>query len=982
MDELGSNVADRASDDATSEMSGPVASATADLRKRRSIRIVQAVPLAVTGVDALGRPFTERTSTLIINCHGCRYQSKHYVLKNMWVNLEVPHPESGQPARTVRGRVAWIQRPKTVRQLFQVALELEIPGNVWGIGFPPEDWFAFPDAEEARAAAAEAQARAATAAEDVRAEQGRAAAAGEQARAAGIMHQGSVDTPHAGRVELPANAYAVGEAALHDTTPSESDFRLTLSDEGASSPSAGNLRSFPAPASPTDASLQLARQVTRLLAEARQQIQAVAREAAAQAVAAERRISAEEWEHRVTSAHEQLSRELAAAIEKIEEEVTARSRAAQDAAAEALQHDLPRWLAPQLEELARDLTAQLSQEALALRKAQTEQIGEAAQGLRDLCREAEELTVRLRETAAEAETENARRVDAISRSMEQAAREHEENLAARQHALNAAALETEKRLNAALESAQTRWQNYLTGEMEATQARAQIGIDSALAEAQSRGANGLGEHANGLLGAFSQEAERLGAEFREAARASSGETVRQLQELADSARVQTERLEIALGRAEESAKQLENFAERVGAAQQQALRDFQSQIDDVLSLHRNELHRRSDSLFDEINARIRATFEDSAQQAVAEFQQQAQSIIQPDLVKVDEAVHRLAGGRSLLEAATSLQQERIRTTADEAFAEALAQFRGNLGSVEQLLRASADAVVAKSVADLESRAESAKHEAIEHLLKSAEWYEKKAQTQMQHLGEKAGDQAAAQLRDKAAEISSAFAGELTNASRSFITHAQTQMEDVVRDSFDRARALFSEAAETTSAAFIDEIQRQAREELRGFETEVQKSASDTRTQMEAARADLAQQVTVEQESFLRRFQSAIKGEMENGVLEMNQRVQLGFGPLLEYWKSIADGQQAEIREVYAKVGEEAVEGYRSRLENISKQWMLATVASLDHQSRNVVAAISTSAEQTVRDTCTKAFAEMGESLRERLRQIAGGFTASASHPSQ
>src|SRR5260370_6643083 len=119
--------------------------ASAELRKRRSTRIVQAVPLVVTGVDALGRPFVERTSSLIINCHGCRYQSKHYVLKNMWVTMEIPHAETGQPPRTVRGRVAWIQRPRTVRQLFQVALELEVSGNVWGIGFPPEDWAAFPE---------------------------------------------------------------------------------------------------------------------------------------------------------------------------------------------------------------------------------------------------------------------------------------------------------------------------------------------------------------------------------------------------------------------------------------------------------------------------------------------------------------------------------------------------------------------------------------------------------------------------------------------------------------------------------------------------------------------------------------------------------------------------------------------------------------------------------------------------------------------
>jgi hypothetical protein len=114
-------------------------------KKRRTKRIVQAVPLTVTGVDALGRPFQERTSTLTVNCQGCRYQSKHYVLKNMWVTLEVPHNEPGHQPRTVRGRVTWIQRPRTVRELFQIAVELEVSGNVWGVAFPPSDWFPFPD---------------------------------------------------------------------------------------------------------------------------------------------------------------------------------------------------------------------------------------------------------------------------------------------------------------------------------------------------------------------------------------------------------------------------------------------------------------------------------------------------------------------------------------------------------------------------------------------------------------------------------------------------------------------------------------------------------------------------------------------------------------------------------------------------------------------------------------------------------------------
>src|SRR5271165_2701227 len=144
-EEQGPELSPHMADDPADMVNEGAVNAGSELRKRRSTRIVQAVPLTVTGVDALGRPFNERTSTLIINCHGCRYQSKHYVLKNMWVNLEVPHPEPGHAPRRVRGKVAWIQRPRTVRQLFQVALELETAGKARGIGFPPDDWFTYPE---------------------------------------------------------------------------------------------------------------------------------------------------------------------------------------------------------------------------------------------------------------------------------------------------------------------------------------------------------------------------------------------------------------------------------------------------------------------------------------------------------------------------------------------------------------------------------------------------------------------------------------------------------------------------------------------------------------------------------------------------------------------------------------------------------------------------------------------------------------------
>jgi hypothetical protein len=924
MDDFGSsNLADE-----TTEMAPETAvNSTSELRKRRSTRIVQAVPLQVTGVDALGRPFMERTSSLILNCHGCRYQSKHYVLKNMWVKLEVPHAEADQPPRTVRGRVAWIQRPRTVRQFFQVALELESPGNVWGIAFPPEDWFAPTDAEKAQAAAA------------------------------------AHGTPPV-NVPLPS---LTPPAMPTDT--SETEFHVSLTEPEPSSPtSPDNVRVFPSPASTTDASLQLARHVTRLLAEARQQIQAAAREAAAQAVSAERRISAEQWEHKVAEARESLSQELSKAIDRIQEESQTRSRAAHEAAAAALQEELPKRLSPQLEELTRHLATQLSEQGLAQRSEHEEQLTSAAENLSEVVQQAEETTMRLRTATEQIETQVAARVEAAQRAIEEAARQREEALAARLEALSAAGNEAHQHTTETIGAAQAKWQSYLAGEAEAALARWQSTVDSTFAAAQERAAGGLTERANALLSAFQQEAERLGGAFRASAADISEKSDRQVQGLREALQTHTDRAEAATTRAAETSERLEQLAARLETVQEHALSRFQSQADDVLSLHRNELHRQSETLLEEISARIRTAFDESGREAVSRFGQEIESLVAPQVSKATDAMQRLAGGRSLLDAALTMHQERIRASTDESFAEALAQFRANLGGAEELLREAAENVTTRSLSDFELRVETLKQQTVEDLVKSAEWYEKRAQTQTQSAAEKVSELVGNQLRERAGDIASEFATELDQSSRNFVTYAQTQMAEVVSEAFERARALFAEAAETTSAAFIDEIQRHARQDLEGFETELQRSTVETRTQMEAARSELAQRVTTEQEDFLRRFQEGMSSAMETGVAQAHQRVQAGFEPLLESWKSMTGAQQREMQSIYSRIGEEAAEHYRARLDNVSNQWMLATVSSLDHQSRESVARIAANAEERLRETCTKVFADIGDALRDRMRQ--------------
>jgi hypothetical protein len=953
MDEQSGNVADET---AEVMMSETVAHQNEELRKRRSTRIMQAVPLAVTGVDALGRPFTERTSTLIINCHGCRYQSKHYVLKNMWVTLEVPHPEGGQPPRAVRGRVAWIQRPRTVRQLFQVALELETPGNTWGIAFPPPDWFA--PSETVRVTSAY---------QDV--------------------------------AEVPPKASDPAEIHLPLTEP-----------EPTAAPPQDNLRVFPAPASATDASLQLARHMARLVADAKQQIQASAREVAAQAVAAERHVSMEEWEQKLSAAREQLAQQVSSAIEKIQEESDTRSRAAHTAAAEALQKELPQLITPQLEEVTRQFTQQISERGTAERTEQAQHLANAVESLRVLCQQAEESAVRLRAQTEQAETQIASRASESMREVDELARQREASATAHSEAMSAAANEIRQQAAASLSAAQSSWQTHLDNEVKAAHERLHSTLESTLAAAQQKATTGLDEHIRSLVSQLQEEAGRQSAAARESMSNGTAETEKHIAELRNSLQEEAVRqvttardsltnaateaeqriaglrnslqeqsqwLEGALGRAAESSERLENFSARTETAQRQAIAGFESQIDDVLSLNRNELHRQSETLLEEINARIRSTFDEHCQLAISRFDKQIDSMVQPHISRTEEAVHRLAGGRSLLDAALTMQQDRIRTSADEAFAESLARFRENLGGVDQILQEAAQTVASRNLAEIESRASDLKHQAVDDLMKSAEWYEKKAQTQIQSLTEKTVEQAENQFREKAGEVSGVFASELDHSSRSFIGHTQTQMEEVVREAFNQARALFAEAAETTTAAFTDEIQRQARQELDGFGEEAQRSLGETRSQLDAARAELSRKVTAEQETFLRQFHAGMRSAVDRGVADANARVKAGMSPLIESWQSTLEAHRTEMRNIYGQLSDQAAERHRTRLENVSNQWMLATVVSLDHQSREAVNSIAAKAAEALRETCAQVFANVGETLRDRLQQIASHLTAPA-----
>ena len=107
---------------------------------RRSTRIERSVPLIIFGQNRMGEPFVERTVSVSINLHGCRYPSRHDYGVGSWVTLQVVGLNVEPKPPAVRARVRSVHASQSSRELQQVGVELESPSNVWGIVTPPEDW--------------------------------------------------------------------------------------------------------------------------------------------------------------------------------------------------------------------------------------------------------------------------------------------------------------------------------------------------------------------------------------------------------------------------------------------------------------------------------------------------------------------------------------------------------------------------------------------------------------------------------------------------------------------------------------------------------------------------------------------------------------------------------------------------------------------------------------------------------------------------
>jgi len=101
---------------------------------RRSTRLPLEVPVLVTSLDP-ARPFSEQCNTTLVNAHGCGLIVPSVLVNGLPVRLEIVSAKRHTTAR-VSEVVPLGGDPET----WLVGLELDVPGNFWGIDYAPSDW--------------------------------------------------------------------------------------------------------------------------------------------------------------------------------------------------------------------------------------------------------------------------------------------------------------------------------------------------------------------------------------------------------------------------------------------------------------------------------------------------------------------------------------------------------------------------------------------------------------------------------------------------------------------------------------------------------------------------------------------------------------------------------------------------------------------------------------------------------------------------
>jgi hypothetical protein len=805
-------------------------------QRRRSERVSKSVPLIVRGIDLLGQPFEERTSTVALNLNGCRYSSKHHLPKNTWVTLELAQ---GGQRRNLRARVAWIQRPHSVREFFQIAVELESPANVWGLEAAPADW---------------------------------------------NVYETSSHPPAEIPAQLNAQFAEAPETSVVPETMQSHDERVPADMTNPFFESA-SVSPF-SPASPIGQESGGATE-SPLLREWNAEIERQAGRAADAAIA---------------RAGEQIRRSL----EQFEEAHRA-ARGSFSSEMAAKQEEIVSGLKSQFEnslQQAREIIHDLDHKAQALH-AESEAALESASRLAQ---------ARLQMDATEA-----------ARSQQQSADAPKEHVAS-------------------TESAASEWRQRLESEMTLAQAQWNELLQSSLDGSIERLVEQLSGHSQEVLRGSEQRMSERFAELRQPLGQMYTEARDTLSGVKTALEREVGRARSSLSEIEHAASRMKEYSAQLEAASHDTLNELHRRLENILEAQTDEMNRRAELAAAGVPERLSPTLDFLGNQFVE---------------------------RTMAEDSLRLHRERLRQVSENSQRDVAGQIAATIANLRNDFEGARKEALTKWNEELDASGVRASHAAAQHIEESSEWFQQEARARLQVLIEQALVSVGSGFEEKTSEASRQFEARLEEQSAGRLAQIHQQLEGVAGEISGRTRSQFDEAAETAAASFGQVLRSISDDEVGQFASRSQTAIDERKQELQGFTDQIVRNLDASATALVNRFQAQMDSQRDASVSEGRSALAAEFASALEGYRAERDAHDRAWAENLDRLSAEAATKNQDRLDAACDSWIVSSVRRLNEHGQNVIESLMRSADQALRDSCSKVFDGLSEKMKERSTNAAG-----------
>ncbi len=890
-------------------------------QRRRSTRIIRSIPLTVRGVDLLSQSFEERTATVALNTYGCKYPSKHHLPKNTWITLEIPAPENADGPHRVRARVVWIQRPRSVREMFQIAVELETPGNIWSLDSPPTDWE-----------------NEATAAEDRTAND-----------ALEWMH--SEITPRAQAEQFPAeNIRAEMEIPLADHIHENLEIATNEGTAPLSSETFGFAGTI-VPEAAAAGSLD-----SPLLRELRGHIESQASRAAEDAVA-------------------QASEALKRTAETVEREHTASAQAffqqwrddldrERDSAREEISKRASEQMASVQDEISAGVTGQMSWVREELRADLRQEFASHIDQIRALVADLERGAQAVREES-QAAASSGDRLAQIKIALESA----EAAVDQRMRRLKDAAQET-----VALDDLSKAWREKLQEQMGQARSEWNELLQTSLDGAAQRLASRLGENSQSALeNAEVKLAERIGQLCQPVANTVS-DAHQALAGIRSALDVELQRARTSLVDIEGAAERMREFSAQIDAASHDAVNQLHQRLDSAVQSQVTELRRHADALTSDLPQRIQPALDSAGHQIVSKTLAEIDARLAPHLERVPELVRELTAHEVQAEEGLRMYRERLRQAAESSRRDAGAQMSATLSALRTDFENARAEALARWNEELEASGARASHAVIEELVKNAEWHQKQAQAYIETLTQESLARTEGVFDARTQEISDRLGEQLAQQNLVHVDEAKRQLEGTSSEVIARTASQLEGAANAMASAFEEGVRQVAESAVQRFNESSDASLTERTHQIERAADAMRMNFEHAAGTLLERHRTEMAAYGEQKFTEARDFHSRELAAAVEAARIERDDQVRDWYEKLARANGESLQKYEDQLHGASELWVNVAVDKLNDTGQAALASLTRSSEQALRNSLLKALEQVTDSVRQSIADppVSGG----------